>query len=83
MIRIVLFLALIAAAAAGAAWVADQTGDVVLSSGVWREQTTLPVFVLGLGILAVAAVALWSTLRGPPRTRPPRHHARPACDRPW
>src|SRR5437868_2841037 len=83
MIRIVLFLALIAAAAAGAAWVADQTGDVVLSSGVWRVQTTLPVFVLGLGILAVAAVALWSTLRGLWRTpermrrrRRDRRHAR-------
>ena len=30
MYRIILFLVLIALAAAGAAWVADQTGDVVL-----------------------------------------------------
>jgi len=35
--RIILFLALIALAAAGAAWVADQTGDVVLSWGGWRS----------------------------------------------
>ena len=31
MIRIILFLLLIALGAAGAAWIADQTGDVVLS----------------------------------------------------
>ena len=98
MIRIILFLALIAAAAAGAAWVADQTGDVVLSWGGWRVETTLPVFVLALGIVIVAAMLLWSILRGLWRTpdahapqaarapscaRPPRHHARPARDRPW
>jgi len=33
MIRIVLFLLLIALAAAGAAWVADQSGDVTLILG--------------------------------------------------
>ena len=55
MIRIILFLVLIALAAAGAAWVADQTGDVVLSWGGWRAETTLPVFVLALGIVVVAA----------------------------
>ena len=59
MIRIILFLALIAALAAGAAWVADQPGDVVLSWGGWRAETTLPVFVLGIGIVvAVAPVRL-------------------------
>ena len=36
MIRIILFLLLIALGAAGAAWVAEQTGDVVLSWGGWR-----------------------------------------------
>ena len=36
MIRIVLFLLLIALAAAGAAWVADQPGDVVLSWGGYK-----------------------------------------------
>jgi len=34
--RIILFLLLIALAAAGAAWVADQPGEVVLTWGVWR-----------------------------------------------
>src|SRR5215468_11269316 len=63
MIRIILFLALIAAAAAGAAWVADQSGDVVLSWGGWRAQTTLPVFLLALGVVVVAALIAWSILR--------------------
>ena len=36
MIRIILFLVLIALAAAGAAWVADQPGDVMLTWDGWR-----------------------------------------------
>src|SRR5450755_1525512 len=63
MIRIILFLVLIALAAAGAAWMADQTGDVVLSSGGWRIETSLPVFALELGITIVAAMLAWSILR--------------------
>ena len=68
MIRIILFLLLIALGAAGATWVAEQTGDVLLSWGGWRVQTTLPVFVLALGITVVSAVMLWAILRGMWRT---------------
>jgi len=57
MYRIILFLVLIALAAAGAAWIADQTGDVTLSWGGWRVHTSLPVFVLGLGGAIVAGDA--------------------------
>ncbi len=63
MYRIILFLALIALAASGAAWVADQAGDVVLSWSGWRVHATLPVFALGLGIAIVAAMAAWGGLR--------------------
>ncbi len=83
MYRIILFLVLIALAAAGAAWVADQTGDVVLSSGGWRIETSLPVFALALGVTIVAAMLAWSVLRGLWRTpqrikraRRERRHAR-------
>ena len=83
MYRIILFLVLIALAAAGAAWVADQTGDVVLSSGGWRVETSLPVFALALGVTVVAAMLAWSILRGLWRTpqrikraRRERRHAR-------
>jgi HemY protein len=76
MIRIILFLVLIALAAAGAAWVADQTGDVVLSSGGWRIETSLPVFALALGVMIVAAVLAWGSLRGLWRTPHRIRHAR-------
>jgi HemY protein len=63
MFRIVLFLVLIALAAAGSAWVAEQPGDVVLSWAGWRVHTTLPVFALVLGVAVVAAMLAWSFLR--------------------
>ncbi len=81
--RIILFLILIALAAAGAAWIADQSGDVALSWGVWKIHTSLPVFVLALGVVIVAAMLAWSILRGLWRTpervrraRRERRHAR-------
>jgi len=83
MYRIILFLVLIALAAAGAAWIADQTGDVTLSWGGWRAQTSLPVFVLALGIAIVAGMLAWSMLRAlwrmpesVRRSRRERRHAR-------
>jgi HemY protein len=83
MFRIILFLVLIALAAAGAAWVADQTGDVVLSSGGYRIATTLPVFALALGVTVIAAMLLWAVVRALWRTperirrgRRERRHAR-------
>jgi HemY protein len=83
MYRIVLFLVLIALAAAGAAWVADQPGDVVLTWGHWRASPSVPVFALELGITIVAAVLAWSILRALWRTpqtirrkRRERRHAR-------
>ncbi|MDE2603927.1 MAG: hypothetical protein KGL62_16375 [Bradyrhizobium sp.] len=64
MIRIILFLLLIAAAAVGATWVANQPGDVVLSWAGWRASMTLPVFALLLGITIVGALLVWTILRG-------------------
>jgi HemY protein len=79
MVRIILFLVLIALAAAGAAWIAEQSGDVALTWRGWRIQTTLPVFALAIGIATVAAIMLWSLLRGlwraPAKVRR-RHHER-------
>jgi HemY protein len=85
MIRIILFLLLIALGAAGAAWIAEQTGDVVLSWGVYRAKTTLPVFVLVLGIVVVAAMMIWAILRDlwrtPERMRRSRRERRQARGR--
>jgi HemY protein len=85
MVRMVLFLLLIALAAAGAAWVADQTGDVTLTWGGLRVETTLPVFVFALGITIVAATLAWTVLaalwRTPGRIRRHRHERRHARGR--
>ena len=85
MIRIILFLILIALGAFGAAWVAEQPGDVVLVSGNLKLSTTLPRFVLLLGIVVVAAVMLWAILRGlwrtPARVRRNRREKRHARGR--
>jgi HemY protein len=85
MYRIILFLILIALAAAGAAWIAEQTGDVALSWGVWRVHTSLPVFVLALGLVIVASMLAWSVLRGlwraPGRVRRRRRERRHARGR--
>ena len=85
MYRIILFLLLIALAAAGAAWVAEQTGDVALSWSGWRVHTTLPVFALALGVAIVAAMLAWSMLRAlwrvPERLRRNRRERRRARGR--
>jgi len=83
MIRIVVFLLALALAAAGAAWVAEQAGDVTLTWGAWRVQTSLPVFALALGVAIVLGMLVWSILSGVlrapgriRRVRRERRHAR-------
>jgi HemY protein len=85
MYRIILFLLLIALAALGAAWMADQSGAVVLSWRGWRAETSLPVFALALGVTVVAAMLAWSILRAlwrmPERIRRGRRERRLARGR--
>lgn len=85
MFRIILFLVLIALSALGATWIADQTGTIVMSWDVWRIETTLPVFALGLGLLVVASLSVWSAVRGlwqaPTRLRRARRERRTARGR--
>src|ERR1700760_1123620 len=85
MIRIILFLVLIALAGAGAAWVADQPGTVVMTWGGCQASPRLPVFVLLFGMVIVAAVISWSFLRGlwrmPGHIRRRRHERRAARGR--
>lgn len=85
MVRIILFLGLIALAAAGAAWVADQTGDVSLSWGGWKLETTIPVFALGLGLAITAGMFAWAILgllwKMPAQMRRKRHERRQARGR--
>jgi HemY protein len=83
--RIILFLVMVALAAAGGAWMADQSGDVALSWGGWRIETSLPVFALALGVTVVAAMLVWTVLsalwRTPERIRRGRRERRHARGR--
>jgi HemY protein len=85
MYRIILFLLLIALAAAGAAWIADQSGEVVLSWAGWHVHTTLVVFVVAFGVAVVVAMLAWWLFRTlwdlPNRVRRNRHHRRLARGR--
>jgi HemY protein len=83
MLRIILFLLAVALAAAGAAWLSQQTGEVTLSWGGYRVITSLPVFELALGLIVAAAIllvyvlaALWHAPEQIRRGRRERHHAR-------
>ncbi|RTL53983.1 MAG: heme biosynthesis protein HemY [Bradyrhizobiaceae bacterium] len=64
MLRIVFFLGLIAVVGLGAAWIAQQNGDIALSIGAWQIDTSLPVFVLILIVAFVVVSLAWSFLRG-------------------
>lgn len=82
MVRIFSFLILLTVAALGAAWVADQSGGVVLSWNGWRAETSLPVLALLVLILVVAAILVWTIVRAfwktPARLRRYRHEKREA-----
>ncbi len=62
MYRIILFLLLIALAATGAAWLADQPGDVTFPWDGGRAHLTLLEFTVGFGSAVVAAMVAWSML---------------------
>ncbi len=85
MVRIVMFLFLVGAVALGLAIVADQGGDVSLQWSVWRIDTSMPVFVLALVSAIIAAILLWSVVRGiwhvPERIRRARRERRQAKGR--
>src|SRR5262245_19633614 len=63
MIRVVLFLLLVAIAAFGAAWLADRPGVVAISWLGWRIETSLMVVVIGLISVAWLAIIAWSMVR--------------------
>ncbi|KJC61446.1 membrane protein [Bradyrhizobium sp. LTSPM299] len=81
MIRIVLFLLLIALAAAGGTWVVDQPGDLVMSWGGLHLSSKQPVILLGI-IIVVAMIAgailrmIWNVPGHVRRGRRERRHAR-------
>jgi HemY protein len=64
MIRVLVYLLLVAALAVGCVWLADRPGDVVI---VWlgrRVETSVMVLVLAVILIAVLTTLLWSLVRG-------------------
>ena len=64
MIRVLVFLVSVALIAAGVAWVADRPGDVAINWLGYRIETSVMVAALGVLAMVVAAILLWSIVRG-------------------
>ena len=64
MYRIILFLLLVALAASGAAWIADQPGEIAFPWNGGLAHVTLLEFAVGFGTAVVAAMIAWTALRG-------------------
>lgn len=62
MIRLLIFLVLMAAAAAGFAWIADRPGDIALTFMGQRYETSLAVGALAIFLIAIACTILWNVL---------------------
>jgi HemY protein len=70
MIRVVAFLAVVAALALGVAWLADRPGDVAITWLGYRIETSVMVLIFAVATLTIVAILLWSlgrALFGTPR----------------
>jgi HemY protein len=63
MIRVVVFLLATAVAALGVVWLADRPGTVAITWLGYRADTSVMVAMVAVGVVALAAIALWSLLR--------------------
>ena len=64
MIRVVAFLVATALIALGVVWLADRPGQVAITWLGYRTDTSVMVAMAAIGIVALAAVMLWSLARG-------------------
>ena len=63
MIRVLLFLALVALMAFGVVWFADRPGDVAIVWQGTRIETSVMVAAVAIGATIVIAILLWSIVR--------------------
>ena len=63
MIRVLLFLALVALMAFGVVWFADRPGDVAIVWQGYRIETSVMVALVAVAIVALIAVIVWSIVR--------------------
>ena len=63
MIRVLIYLVIVALLAFGAVWLADRPGDVAITWQGYRIETSVMVLMVAVAAVAVAAVMLWSIVR--------------------
>lgn len=63
MIRVIVFLVLVAVAALAVAWLAERPGDIAITWMGWRIETSVMVGVAAVAGLILAAILVWSILR--------------------
>ncbi len=63
MIRVMLFLALVALIAFGVVWVADRPGDVAITWQGYRIETSVMVLLVAVALVVAVALLLWSLIR--------------------
>ena len=63
MIRVLIYLVIVALLAFGAVWLAERPGDVVITWQGERVETSVMVLMAAAAAVAVAAVMLWSIAR--------------------
>src|SRR3954471_3978589 len=63
MIRVLVFLALVALMAFGVVWLADRPGDVAIVWQGYRIETSVTVALVAIAIVALIAVIVWSMVR--------------------
>jgi HemY protein len=63
MIRVILFLALVALIALGVVWIADRPGDVAITWQGYRIETSVTVMAVAIAAIVVVALLLWSLIR--------------------
>lgn len=64
MLRILIFILVVAALVAGSVWLADRPGEVVVVWQGWRVDTNVPVLLLALVVLAAAVLTGLKLLTG-------------------
>jgi HemY protein len=63
MIRVILFLAVVALLAFGVVWMADRPGEVAITWQGWRVETSVTVAAITIAALVAIAVLIWSLVR--------------------
>ena len=63
MIRVLVYLIVVALVAFGTVWLAERPGDVAITWQGERIETSVMVLVAAVAAVAVAAVVLWSIIR--------------------